>query len=185
MHGIPDRARGKLLRSDSKLALVIWHPLVDHCADVSATMGALLRQPLISRRLCSLGGLHHLDDRIIQRLGAIAFLHDIGKANRGFQNKRLLPPGTRTAPGIEIAGHVRELYPLLCDESEVELRSRLFDTLPIANLCAWVENDAVRPLLVAAVFSPGISSGATAMWRGHPFGRACQSHTRRTGCHCR
>ncbi|MGZ8350195.1 MAG: CRISPR-associated helicase Cas3' [Allosphingosinicella sp.] len=155
MHGIPDRAWGKLLRSDSKLAPVIWHPLVDHCADVSAIIEALLRQPLMSRRLCRLGGLKHLDDRMIQRLGAIAFLHDIGKANRGFQNKRLLPPGTRAAHGIEIAGNVRELYPLLCDESEVDLRSQLFDTLPVADLCAWVEDDAVQPLLVAAVSHHG------------------------------
>ena len=121
MHGIPDRARGKLLRSDSKLALVIWHPLVDHCADVSATMGALLRQPLISRRLCSLGGLHHLDDRIIQRLGAIAFLHDIGKAEPRLPEQASAAAWHSHGAGIEIAGHVRELYPLLCDESEVEL----------------------------------------------------------------
>lgn len=152
MHGIPDRAWGKLLRFAGEVGPVIWHPLVDHCADVSATMEALLRQPVMGSRLCSLGGLKHFDERIIQRLGAIAFLHDIGKANRGFQNKRLLPPGTRSAPGIETAGHVRELWPLFNKDA---LSSRLQVALPVEALCGWAGEATVSGLLAAAVSHHG------------------------------
>ena len=47
----------------------------------------LLGERLSCRRAC------RRDERLIQRLSAIAFLHDLGKANRGFQNKIRLPEG--------------------------------------------------------------------------------------------
>jgi hypothetical protein len=52
------------------------------------------------------------DERLIQRLAAIAFLHDLGKANRGFQNK--IYAASALAHSLpETAGHVCELWPLL------------------------------------------------------------------------
>ncbi len=81
--------------------------LADHCADVAAIVAALLDSPLIRARL------HHLtdgtltDDQCSAMVGA-AFLHDIGKANRGFWRKQL-PPGERGP----VAGHLREVAPLL------------------------------------------------------------------------
>lgn len=155
MQGLPDQAWGKLRRVDGADTTPAWHPLVDHCADVAATLEALLSRSLMGGRLFALAGLDPDDERLIQRLGAIAFLHDIGKANRGFQNKRLLPPGARAARGIDVAGHVGELYPLLFDENEETLRRRLAEALSLEDMGGWVAGDALLPLLVAAVSHHG------------------------------
>jgi CRISPR-associated endonuclease/helicase Cas3 len=64
-----------------------WHSLVDHSADVSAVIEALLDQPTINRRLARSAGRDRLDRQTCARLAALAFLHDIGKANRGFQRR--------------------------------------------------------------------------------------------------
>lgn len=66
-------------------AIVSWHSLVDHSADVAAVVEALLKQPTIRRRLAGAAGLETLDPLTCARLAALAFLHDIGKANRGFR----------------------------------------------------------------------------------------------------
>lgn len=77
------------------------HPLVDHCLDVAFTFRALCDRPLIAR----LGTLH--PDQL-DRLAVIAFLHDFGKCNRGFQAK--IDPAAR-----DTAGHVLEAVALLFD----------------------------------------------------------------------
>lgn len=151
---MPDRAWGKFRRSDDGEVLE-WHPLVDHCADVAATVEALLESTLLGKRLFRLARLPRRDERLIQRLAAISFLHDLGKANRGFQNKIRLPEGAKHLPGLDVAGHVRELWPLLCDPNAVDLRQRLGEALPIEALCAWVEGCAFLPLLVASVSHHG------------------------------
>lgn len=82
---------------------------VAHCIDVAAVMQGLLALPTLQRRLRVLAGwdLTALD---IERLCALTFLHDIGKANWGFYSKGVAPevlrawqlanPATRrTAPG--------------------------------------------------------------------------------------
>jgi CRISPR-associated endonuclease/helicase Cas3 len=51
---------------------------------------------------------------------------------------------------------VGELYPLLLDENEETLRRRLLATLPLHALCAWVEGEALLPLLIAAVSHHGV-----------------------------
>ena len=61
-----------------------WHSLIDHSADVAAVIEALLAQPTINIRLARTAGLTGLS-AITARLAALAFLHDIGKANRGFR----------------------------------------------------------------------------------------------------
>ena len=48
-------------------------------------MEALLRQPTIRHRVASAGGLDDLPESTIARLAVFAALHDIGKANVGFQ----------------------------------------------------------------------------------------------------
>jgi len=57
------------------------HPLVDHCLDVATVFRALLEQPNLGR------GLAKLAATAKERLAVIAFLHDFGKCNRGFQAK--------------------------------------------------------------------------------------------------
>lgn len=80
------------------------HPLRDHCIDVALTLRDLLQIDAIARTL-AVGNLLpvHLD-----RLAAVAFLHDVGKCNHGFQAKRD-PKAHATA------GHVLEAAALLLD----------------------------------------------------------------------
>lgn len=77
------------------------HSLVDHSADVAAVFAALLRQPTIRRRLAAAAGLSDLGPVVCARLTALVFLHDIGKANRGFQ--------ARIDLQAALVGHIDEL----------------------------------------------------------------------------
>jgi HD domain len=69
-------------------------------ADVAAVFEALCECKAIRRGIERAAG-RRLDECDIQRLSAITFLHDIGKANTGFQAKRWRdddrPSGWRTA----------------------------------------------------------------------------------------
>ena len=87
-------------------------PLAHHCADVAAVAEALLRKGAISRRLARLAGLSCLPPELVRALVRTAFLHDLGKCNRGFQAKAI-PKADRGRLGIYTAGHVREIAPLL------------------------------------------------------------------------
>ena len=85
-----------------------WHPLTDHMLDVAACFHAMAQTPACSRSLEKAAGqaLTHLD---LMRLTALAFLHDIGKANAGFQAKRWSQtdqPAPRGWPAP--AGHTSE-----------------------------------------------------------------------------
>ena len=78
------------------------HPLVDHCLDVAIVFRALLDLPNLARQLAA------MPDVAKDRLAVIAFLHDFGKCNRGFQAKA--DPNPR-----ETAGHVMEALAFLRD----------------------------------------------------------------------
>lgn len=82
------------------------HPLVDHCLDVAVVFRALLETGAMAR--C----WSWLDAHQKERLTVIAFLHDLGKCNRGFQAKA--DPSAR-----ETAGHVLEAVALLADLVEL------------------------------------------------------------------
>ncbi|MBL8602064.1 MAG: hypothetical protein JNK72_09075 [Myxococcales bacterium] len=59
MKGVPTGFWGKLeVEGDAVLG---WHPLAHHCADVAACAEALLRQTLLRRRLARLAGRDELD----------------------------------------------------------------------------------------------------------------------------
>ena len=75
---------GKLERTDAAVGLG-WHSLVDHSADVAACMEGLLKLPVVRRRLARLAAVETVPAVWIQRIAAHTFLHDLGKANRGFQ----------------------------------------------------------------------------------------------------
>jgi len=125
---------GKLRREGD--SVVEWHPLVDHLIDVASVTEALLTHTLLGDRLSSLGDTD-LDDPILRaRLVVLAALHDLGKFNRGFQNK--------AHPGKLTAGHVSEaLYGF---QNVAELRERL------AFLADWGE---ALPLLLASISHHG------------------------------
>ncbi|MCY4438163.1 MAG: CRISPR-associated helicase Cas3' [Chloroflexi bacterium] len=93
------------------------HLLEHHLADVGACFEALLAQHTIRKRLARSGGLDDLDDVAVARLSILAALHDIGKANVGFQTRVWRDsdfPEGRRRPGR--SGHFNELVPVLNGE---------------------------------------------------------------------
>lgn len=91
----------KLLRDEDKVAVAAL-PLVDHCLDVGAVAEIVVRAwaaPLEAAAGRALGE----QDRA--RLAVLAALHDLGKANRGFQ--------ARIDPKGEAVGHTGQVAALL------------------------------------------------------------------------
>ena len=65
-------------------AIVRWHSLVDHSADVAAVVESLLAPSTLRRRLAKVADVPDLDAVTCACRAVLSFLHDIGKANRGF-----------------------------------------------------------------------------------------------------
>lgn len=81
-----------------------WHPLIAHSADVAAVVLRLLDDDsVIVTRLAGAAGLARITPDVKAALIYLATLHDIGKANHGFQEKILDPERRRRWPE---AGHV-------------------------------------------------------------------------------
>jgi CRISPR-associated endonuclease/helicase Cas3 len=135
---------GKLHRQSN--GGTVAHPLIDHMTDVAAVFAALLRLPAVARSLESAAGrpLGTVDQA---RLTVLAFLHDLGKANAGFQVKYW--SGGVRPPGWEIAecGHGAQAWALL---NEHPGAGRVLAGLPLDALDAWGETVA---LLLDASFS--------------------------------
>ncbi len=126
------------LRRSRDMSVVAWHSLYDHSADVAAVMEALLAVPTISDRLSRLAG-RRLDATDQARLVALAFLHDIGKANRGFRR--------RWCAGVRGEGHIAPLAALIYGNCAEE-RERLLATLGYVHWANWI-NGAAGPLFDA------------------------------------
>jgi CRISPR-associated endonuclease Cas3-HD len=115
--------------------VIAWHSLVDHSSDVAAVVEALLLQPTIRRRMATAGGRTELDEITLARLGALALLHDIGKANRGFRARV-----NQEAPPI---GHIDQLaWVFFGDELAGRVRERLVDVLGLERLFSWCPEGA-------------------------------------------
>lgn len=83
-----------------------WHPLVAHSADVAAVLARLLApDSVIAARLARCAGFDRLRDSDVAVLTYLAALHDLGKANHGFQEK-ILPKEKRRRTWSE-TGHVK------------------------------------------------------------------------------
>ncbi|MFY9261105.1 MAG: CRISPR-associated helicase Cas3' [Gallionella sp.] len=125
------------------------HPLVDHLIDVAACFESLCQCHAIRRALEQAAG-RSLDSGDIARLSVLVFLHDIGKANSGFQAKRWQK--WQDIPkrwGVLVhAGHGSEALKLF----EPELESLLM-LLPIEQMDSWGE--ACYSLLVASISHHG------------------------------
>lgn len=134
------RLWGKLKRSSAGDAVEDWLSLVDHCTDVASVFYELCRLSGIARAL-SLAAGRHLTEIEIQRLAVLAFLHDIGKCNHGFQAKAQRSP-SRTA------GHVKELTALICDGG---LQPRFLEAIDYSTLQTWFDDPegALRMLLAS------------------------------------
>ena len=120
-------------------------PLEGHCIDVA----------MVFRQLCALSPYSRVFRCILQcdvsetfldRLAFLAALHDIGKANWGFQFRVSFPHGPRY-------GHIGELGPLLdAERAKPELLERLLQVLP-DGFPEWFESESCAVDFLEATFS--------------------------------
>lgn len=121
---------------------ISYLPLTAHCLDVALCFRGLCELPAIRRMLNASGG-RELTNRNLDRLAVIALLHDMGKANLGFQRKVFDPKAPR-------AGHVRELEPLFADE---DLKRKLVQALCLEQLSGWFSDKEATYSYFMAAFS--------------------------------
>jgi CRISPR-associated endonuclease/helicase Cas3 len=140
--------------------VIAWHSLLDHSADVAAVLEGLLGVPIIAERLGRLAG-RPLDSIMVARLSALAFLHDIGKANRAFRARW-------QGGGVRGSGHIRELHWLLNDDTAIHLQDRLWDALGLEQWRSWFSDDA-WPLWDAVFAHHGRPWHQTIPGRAAPF----------------
>lgn len=97
----PSQAWGKLQRSEDG-AVAATHLLIDHMIDVAACFVILCQCRSIRRAMEAAAG-RRLSQVDIERLAVLALLHDIGKANAGFQGRYWLRDSDK--PRYWTAGH--------------------------------------------------------------------------------
>lgn len=144
-------AFGKLERRPGGIE---WHSLVDHLADVAAVFEALCACRAIRRSLESAAG-RALDSLDISRLSALVFLHDLGKANAGFQAKRWLD--AERPRGWLTAGHGAEAIGLLDASNDPRFPEAqdLLLRLPVIEMLAWGSDETLGNLLRASIAHHG------------------------------
>src|SRR5690625_160229 len=69
--------------------IVGWHPLLAHSADIASTVETLLKRTILKKRIARLIGWKDFSDTHIARLSVLAAIHDAGKVNHGFQNRKI------------------------------------------------------------------------------------------------
>ncbi|ACV35540.1 CRISPR-associated helicase/endonuclease Cas3 [Accumulibacter sp.] len=131
-------ADGNVLRS---------HPLIDHMIDVAACFCRLAGCRSIRRAMERSAG-RQLTDQDVTRLAVLAFLHDIGKANSGFQAKRWRDRIPVAWPVRISAGHGPEAFKLF----DVPTAAAAVQPL-IEQVCSW--GTASDPLLIASISHHG------------------------------
>ena len=114
------------LQHDEVGTVSAWHSLADHSADVGAVFEAMLPVPTVARRLATLAGHEILPLIWRDRLACAVYLHDIGKANRGFR--------ARWRPDAKPVGHIQPAVWLCLEPS---FQATLMASLPLAHMAAW------------------------------------------------
>lgn len=161
---------GKLSRSTD--GVVSIHPLLDHMTDVAAVLDHLLRLHSVARALESSAG-RALSEVDRARLAVLAFLHDIGKANAGFQVRYWRERSERPAAWrVAECGHGPQGWALFTGSlNGVE---RILAGLPLQAIAAW--GVAVEGLLYASISHHGrpVSYDAThSIWGPVYDGATC------------
>lgn len=139
---------GKLERNDIGESVRV-HPLIDHMIDVAMCFHALSRCRGIARALNN-AAARELTSQDLSRLAVFAYLHDIGKANSGFQAKRWR--SERDIPTdwpVHVhAGHGSEVHALFDEPLARAAVSQLLE-----QICVW--GDAADALLTASISHHG------------------------------
>jgi CRISPR-associated endonuclease/helicase Cas3 len=144
------RAWGKLNRHEAELRI---HPLIDHMLDVAACFSALTDCSAIRRAMCH-AAERDLDNSDIARLSVLAFLHDLGKANTGFQSRRWRPPekAPKNWPTMP-HGHGPEGWALISGHVG-PIAERVLSGLPLREFAEW-GSEAFFTLLQASISHHG------------------------------
>lgn len=154
---------GKLKRDDQGLTI---HSLIDHMTDVAAVMNRLIRLPAVSRALQQAAG-RSLTEADYARLAVLTFLHDIGKANTGFQGKYWIDGQQRPRGWPAPCGHGPEGWGLFVDaQNGLPWPRRLLEGLPIEAMDDW--GDAWLNLLHASISHHGrpvSGKGSAILWQ--------------------
>lgn len=131
---------GKLDRKASDVASATRLTLVAHCIDVAAVMEALLALPTQQARLAALAG-RELTPLDRQRLVALSFLHDPGKAGAGFYSRGLPAEArlawqhdTHTQWNRNQMGHIGVVAPLFHGDHTY---AALQEALGVETVRAW------------------------------------------------
>ncbi len=145
------------------------HSLLDHMTDVAAVLHRLLHIPAIARALERTAG-RPLHDSDRARLAVLAFLHDIGKANAGFQSKYWSDSAQRPTGWPAPCGHGAEGWDLIDAYLHGEHWSQGVATgLPMEAMSDW--GDAFVTLLHASISHHGRpvhSDGSAVLWKPVP-----------------
>ena len=145
MQPVAHDAFGKLQRDEIGF-ITEWHPLIHHLIDVAKCFEQLCQCRSV-RRALETAARRKLQAHDLARLAALVFLHDLGKANSGFQAKRWAAGMLPTVWPLP-CGHGREARLIFTDDLMA-----LADKLPIDLMDTW--GDAVWSLLVASISHHG------------------------------
>ncbi|SFY44949.1 CRISPR-associated helicase, Cas3 family [Paracoccus pantotrophus] len=142
-----------------------WLALSQHMDDVAGCFAALIRLPLFRARLASAAG-RELEEVTLERLGVLAWLHDIGKLSVIFQARALNPSlrGGHTAQGWHVFGQQGRIRKALglpeietWGEAAIRLRFAAFahHGRPVAcdgisPAAEWQPRDGYDPAVAAA-----------------------------------
>lgn len=140
-----------------------FHRLEHHCADVAACFLELLADPVLEKRVAIACEMEQLDSVTRMRLAYVAYLHDFGKVNCGFQFKVNRSPKTQGRKPKK-AGHIAEALFL-------SRHAEMFDALNLGELINW--GPGIEPLLFAALAHHGrpaytsnqTGTGPTELWK--------------------
>lgn len=145
------------------------HSLQDHMTDVAAVLHRLLHIPAIARAL-ELTADRPLHDSDRARLAVLAFLHDIGKANAGFQSKYWSDSSHRPPGWPRPCGHGAQGWDLIDAYLHGEYWAQgVVPGLPMETMCDW--GDAFVPLLHASISHHGRpvqGDGSAVLWKPVP-----------------